>query len=94
MTAYANEKGIYTATSTNGHFITEKVAQEIIESGLKKLIISVDGSSQEIYEQYRINGNLSKVKKGILNLVDAKNKVGSKYPKIIMQCVALVDYIC
>ena len=57
----AKRENIYTATSTNGHFIDFKKAKEIVASGLDRLIISVDGLTQETYEQYRINGSLEKV---------------------------------
>lgn len=38
-----------------------------IESGLHRLIISIDGATQESYEKYRIGGNLSKVIEGAKN---------------------------
>ena len=56
MVQYANQKGIYTITSTNGHFLNEDNAKKTIESGLNRLIISIDGTTQEVYEQYRKKG--------------------------------------
>ena len=53
MVSYAPAKGIYTATSTNGHFLTDEMAKKTVESGLDRLIISIDGTTQEVYEQYR-----------------------------------------
>lgn len=85
MAAYAQEKGIYSASSSNGHFLTEKKAIETVESGLSELIISIDGTTQETYESYRIGGNLEKVKKGVRNLVEARNKLNSLHPYIIIQ---------
>ncbi|MFN6243739.1 MAG: radical SAM protein, partial [Bacteroidota bacterium] len=52
MVRYAADKKIYTATSTNGHYLTEANARKTIESGLDRLIISIDGTTQEIYQQY------------------------------------------
>src|SRR5690242_1483819 len=34
MVKYASEKGIYTATSTNAHYLTEANAKKTVESGL------------------------------------------------------------
>ncbi|MFN3589381.1 MAG: radical SAM protein, partial [Spirosomataceae bacterium] len=34
MVSYANQKGIYTATSTNAHFFTDSIAKQTVESGL------------------------------------------------------------
>ena len=61
MVSYASGKGIYTATSTNAHFLSEEKARETIKSGLDRLIISIDGTSQETYESYRIGGQLERL---------------------------------
>jgi radical SAM protein with 4Fe4S-binding SPASM domain len=81
----ANQRNIYTSTSTNAHFITEKVANEIILSGLDRLIISIDGLTQETYEEYRVNGKLYKVIEGTKNVMAAKSRLGSKIPHVIFQ---------
>lgn len=82
---YANQKKIYTATSTNAHFLTEEMAKKTVESGLDRLIISLDGTTQETYEQYRKNGNINKVLEGTKNIVKWKNQLQSKTPFIIFQ---------
>jgi radical SAM protein with 4Fe4S-binding SPASM domain len=85
MVNYAHKKGIYTITSTNGHFLNDENCRKTIESGLDRLIISVDGTTQEVYEQYRIGGNLENVLQGARNMVKWKRKTGSKYPHLIFQ---------
>ncbi|WP_163363969.1 radical SAM protein, partial [Klebsiella aerogenes] len=50
MVAYAHKKGIYTATSTNAHYLTDEKAKKTVESGLDRLIISIDGTTQDVYE--------------------------------------------
>lgn len=81
----ANKKKIYTVTSTNAHFLTERKAKETIESGLDRIIISIDGTTQETYENYRIGGSLEKVKEGTKNLVRMKKELKSATPHIIIQ---------
>src|SRR5436190_12391728 len=61
MVRYASRKGIYTATSTNAHYLDDENARETILSGLNRLIISIDGTTQEAYESYSVGGNLEKV---------------------------------
>jgi len=85
MVQYANDQGLYTITSTNGHFLTEKNCKKTIESGLDRLIISVDGTSQETYESYRIGGSLDQVLEGAKTLVEQKKKMNSSTPHIIFQ---------
>jgi radical SAM protein with 4Fe4S-binding SPASM domain len=81
----AKEKKIYTVTSTNAHFLTERKAKETIESGLDRIIISIDGTTQEVYENYRRGGTLTKVIDGAKNLVRYKKELKSKTPHIIIQ---------
>ena len=85
LVKYASQKKIYTVTSTNAHFLTERKARETIESGLDRILISIDGTTQETYEQYRIGGSLEKVIEGTKNLVRAKREMKSKTPHIIFQ---------
>ena len=89
MIKAASKKNIYTATSTNAHFINEAKAKAIVESGLSRLIISIDGSTQEVYEQYRVNGNLQKVLDGTKAMVKAKKEMKSSLPHIIFQCLVV-----
>lgn len=78
MVKYAASKKIYTATSTNAHYLTDAIAKKTIESGLDRLIISVDGTTQEVYQQYRVGGNLQKVFEGARNIVKWKKTSGVK----------------
>lgn len=85
MVKYASAKGIYTATSTNAHYLTDEAARKTIESGLDRLIISIDGTTQDVYQQYRVGGNLNKVLEGTKNIVKWKKQLNSKTPFIFFQ---------
>lgn len=81
-----NQK-IYTATSTNGHYLTIENCHRIIDSGLHRLIISMDGTTQETYGMYRVGGSLETVIQGLKNLQSAKKERKSNYPFTILQFV-------
>jgi radical SAM protein with 4Fe4S-binding SPASM domain len=85
MVAYASKKKLYTATSTNAHYLTDEMAKKTVESGLDRLIISIDGTTQDVYSQYRIGGKLEKVIDGTKNIVKWKKQLKSKTPLIIFQ---------
>ncbi len=85
MVKYAARRNLYTATSTNGHFLDESGARRTILSGLSRIIISIDGIDQSTYESYRVNGSLEKVLAGTENLVFWKKKLKSVTPAIIWQ---------
>jgi len=85
MVEYASQKKMYTTTSTNAHFLTEENAEKTVKSGLDRLIISIDGTTQETYENYRIGGKLDKVIEGTKNIIHWKRKLNSRTPHVIFQ---------
>lgn len=85
MVNYASQKKIYTATSTNAHYLTEEKAKQTVESGLDRLIISIDGTTQDVYRQYRVGGQLNKVIEGAKNIVKWKKELKSKTPLVVFQ---------
>lgn len=85
MVQYASAKKIYTATSTNAHYLSDENAKRTVESGLDRLIISIDGTTQEVYEQYRVGGRLDKVIEGAKNIVKWKGRLKSRTPFVVFQ---------
>jgi len=85
MVKYASSQKIYTTTSTNAHYLNDENARKTIESGLDRLIISIDGTTQEVYQQYRVGGNLNKVLEGARNIVKWKKELKSRTPFVIFQ---------
>jgi len=85
LVKYANKNHLYTATSTNAHFLNEENAKKTIESGLDRLIISIDGTTQEIYGIYRVGGKLNNVIDGTKNILKWKKELKSKKPYVIFQ---------
>lgn len=85
MVQYASGKGIYTATSTNAHYLNDDQARDTVKSGLDRLIISIDGTSQETYQAYRIGGELDKVVEGTKNILKWRNELKSRTPHVIFQ---------
>ena len=85
MVRHAADHKIYTATSTNAHYLTDENAKKTVESGLDRLIIYIYGTTQETYKQYRVGGNLEKVIAGAKNIVKWKKELKSKTPFIIFQ---------
>lgn len=85
MVTYANQHQIYTMTSTNAHFLDEITAKKTIQSGLKRLIISIDGLTQETYSDYRKSGELEKVLNGTREIIQWKKAYRSMTPHVVWQ---------
>ncbi len=84
---YAVNKNIFTSTATNGHFLTPENCIKIVDSKLHQIIVSIDGTTQETFEKYRVGGSLDKVVSGIINLQKAKKKKQKTLPHIVIQFV-------
>jgi len=85
MVRYAADKGLYTATSTNAHFLDEERAEATVRSGLTRLIISLDGTTQDTYAQYRREGDLATVIEGARRIVEWKGRLKSRTPHVVFQ---------
>lgn len=83
----AKTKNIYVTISTNGHFLDITNINNILDNKIDKLIISIDGLSQESYNKYRQNGNLETVLDGINLLVVEKEKRKTLKPYIEIQFI-------
>lgn len=76
-----------THISTNGNLMTEKTAAKLIQSGVSDIIVSIDGVSQEVYEKYRVGGQVGKAVNALKNLEKFKKNFDSKvniYPQFIV----------
>ncbi len=85
MIKMAKRLNYYTFISTNGLLITDDIAKKIIESGLDKIIVSIDGTDQNTYSFYRQGGSLEMVKRGVKNIIDLRLMRKKKTPYIVMQ---------
>lgn len=76
MISYASE---FTRTniSTNALLLDREKAEKLITSGVTDLIVSIDGFSQEIYEQYRVGGDVQEAFRSLTWLKEFKDKHGS-----------------
>src|SRR5690606_29438496 len=75
--------------STNGHFLHPENARKTVASGLDRIIISIDGATQDVYAQYRKEGHLDKVLEGARHLVAARREAGVRHPHIIFQMLVV-----
>jgi len=77
-------RNINSTLSTNGHFLSAENAEEIVRSGLGKLIISLDGMDAKTYSSYRQKGDFEAVVNGIKYISEAKKRNDSRL-KVIIQ---------
>ena len=88
--AYAHEADIATMMSSNlNKPLTPDMAERLIHSGLDVLIVSLDGTTQEVYEIYRVAGHLDRVLDNIRLIAEKKRELGSRTPYIEWQFIVM-----
>lgn len=88
MIAAAREKGLYTIVSTNAQAMTQVMAEELVKAGLHRIIISMDGLTQQTYSSYRVGGDVERCKDALRWLKQAKQQY-RKHTLIELQCLRL-----
>jgi len=88
MIHLAHLQHIYTTCSTNAQALTPLLAMQLLEAGLDRIIVSIDGLSEESYQAYRVGGTLNQALKGLIYLREAKDKTGASV-HIELQCLRL-----
>ena len=90
MVDYAYKKKMFTVISTNCTRLADPhFARDLAASNLGRLILSVDGATEETYGMYRQGGQFHRVLKGIRQLTDARRALDKKFPRIDLQCIVM-----
>lgn len=79
---FATEEGICTSLGTNGTLITKDVAKKLKESGLKKVVVSIDGN-KKTHDKIRGKKNYQKAMNGLKYL--QKNGINVRVNSVIMK---------
>ena len=72
MIAAAHKAGLYTIVSTNAQSLSQDMANALVLSGLNRIIVSIDGFSEESYQAYRVGGSLQKALDALRYLANTK----------------------
>ena len=69
LARYATDKGLRVALATNGTLVTREVARMVVDSGVKRVSISLDGSDATTHDAFRgIPGAFDAAVHGLRNL--------------------------
>jgi AdoMet-dependent heme synthase len=71
LARYATEKGLRAALATNGTLVTKEIARRIVDSGVRRVAISLDGADAATHDSFRgIPGAFDAALAGFRNLKD------------------------
>jgi len=88
MIAEAHAEGLYTIVSTNAQAMTPEMAEALVSAGLNRIIVSMDGLTEESYNAYRIGGSLQQCIHALRYLRTAKDRLHA-HTTIELQCLRL-----
>jgi heme b synthase len=76
IAAYGTQKGLRMVMAPNGTLVTEDIAKKLIDAGIKRISISLDGASPQSHDSFR------KVKgafEGAVNAMKIAHRVGLEF---------------
>jgi radical SAM protein with 4Fe4S-binding SPASM domain len=85
MINFAEQYHIDTKIDSNLNYLTEKDAENLVLSGLDKLIVSIDGITPKTYSKYRVGGDFNKVIDNLKLLIKKKRELKRTNPYITWQ---------
>lgn len=86
----AHELGVELSADNgvNLNHVPEAAMEGLVRFQFRRLNCSIDGATQETYEQYRRKGNLAGVLANLRRLNELKAREGSRFPELQWQFVA------
>lgn len=79
--------------STNATLLNEEMSKFLIESGVTRVVISLDAATEDTYKIIRSKNELKKVENNILKLVELKKKYKTDLPVVRLSYVVQKENI-
>jgi radical SAM protein with 4Fe4S-binding SPASM domain len=87
MIGYATEAGTRVNIVSNGTLLDDKKARALLESGLARLKISLDGAEPEVYARHRAGADLEVVLHNIERFCAMRDALRHMHPQVEVQMV-------
>ena len=83
----ATRRGIRTTLSTNLNHRARDFAAQVVDSGLSKMTVAIDGASEATYLRFRRGGDWGLVMRNLEAIARIKSDRGVEHPELIWQMV-------
>jgi len=87
MIAYLRERQIPSVMHSNALLLTADKTRQVLDAGLDRFIVSLDGASKQTYEDVRRGGDFNTVIANVKALLQERTKAGLTRPFVEMQFV-------
>jgi radical SAM protein with 4Fe4S-binding SPASM domain len=85
--SYVHARDVEVLLQSNLNVLNEEMAEQLVDSGLDILQISLDGASQEAYEKYRVGGDFANVIRNIERVKAVQQRRGASRLQIVWKMV-------
>lgn len=90
--AYAKRKGLIDVYfNTNAMLLSKEVSKKLINAGLDRISVSIEGYTKDVFDKYRVGANFETILSNIEGLQSLKRKYGVIYPKVRVQTIMTPD---
>jgi radical SAM protein with 4Fe4S-binding SPASM domain len=90
--AHAKKRGVLDVQlNTNGIPFTQDRIREVVNAGLDRVIISIDGATKETYERIRVRAKYETLVRNVQDFARIRNEMGCTRPFIRIQMVRMRD---
>jgi radical SAM protein with 4Fe4S-binding SPASM domain len=73
--------------NTNGMLLSEEKSRGLIESGLTRLLVALDGYSKTVVEELRVRADFDRIVKNIERFLEIREKMNKKFPLVRLSFV-------
>lgn len=92
MIEYAKKKGILDVYfNTNGMLLDPNISERLIDAGLDRISVSIEGTDPVNFERRRIGARFDVIMKNVDNLMEIRRRKNADHPKVRIQTVRLPD---
>ncbi len=89
MVKLAQAEGVRSIVYTNGTLLDATNVDGLIDAKTSRIIVGIDGASQETYEKYRISGSFEQVLENTRKMNMKKRNLGLSYPFTVLQFIVM-----
>ncbi|NLH50633.1 MAG: radical SAM protein [Myxococcales bacterium] len=89
MIARVKQKGLAAELITNGLLLDRQTATALLDAGLDRLVVSLDGAAPTTHADIRRGADLSKIETNVRGLVELRRARGRQTPEIGLEFVLM-----
>jgi len=89
MLQYARDKvpGVFLSIETNGILLDPPLQKALVDARVDYVKFSIDGATQEVYEKYRVGGDLRRALDNMAGLINLRREADCNRPRVIWQYI-------